>query len=156
MIDLAALVHQYGALWVLAGRWNSYRAPQLKILQAMKTFLCLLDWTLWPVLKRGSETKPKWWVNSLPMSGSLSQSYRKTDRDPPFIKPSLRWREGNSFIIIIIIIISICELYKILGFSVIFFIHAYSVTESNGHFPWSSVLPTLPPWPTLLEREFSL
>lgn len=80
------------------------------------------------------------------MTGSLSQSYRKTDRCSPFIKPSLRGREGNSFIILIIIS-SICELYRILGFIVTFFIHAYSVTGSNGHFLCSLLDPLFSPHP---------
>lgn len=80
------------------------------------------------------------------MTGSLSQSYRKTDRCPPFIKPSLRGREGNSFIILIIIS-SICELYRILGFIVTFFLHAYSVTGSNGHFLCSLLDPLFSPHP---------
>lgn len=80
------------------------------------------------------------------MTGSLSQSYRKADRCPPFIKPSLRGREGNSFIILIIIS-SICELYRILGFIVTFFIHAYSVTGSNGHFLCSLLDPLFSPHP---------
>lgn len=80
------------------------------------------------------------------MTGSLSQSYRKADRCSPFIKPSLRGREGNSFIILIIIS-SICELYRILGFIVTFFLHAYSVTGSNGHFLCSLLDPLFSPRP---------
>lgn len=151
MTDLAALVHQY--------RVESWQAGEtVTVHHSWRSFgLWRHSRVCWtehfdPFSKEEEKPNPNRWVNSLPVTGSLSQSYRKTDRCPPFIKPSLRGREGNSFIIFIISS-SICELYRILGFIVTFFTHAYSVTGSNGHFLWPSVLPTPLPWPAPLERE---